>query len=109
MRDEMKTFMLAGHETSAAMMTWALYELMANQSLKEKVAHEGQAIFGQDWNAKEASFLPPREELAKLTLAEACLKVSRRHLACYELSLLFLHCFFWSIRNIHALLIQHDF
>jgi cytochrome P450 len=25
-RDEFKTFMLAGHETSASMMTWALYE-----------------------------------------------------------------------------------
>ena len=36
-RDEFKTFMLAGHETSAAMMTWALYELIQNDDLMEKV------------------------------------------------------------------------
>jgi cytochrome P450 len=36
-RDEFKTFMLAGHETSAAMMMWALFELMKNDSLMEKV------------------------------------------------------------------------
>ena len=35
--DEMKTFMLAGHETSAAMMTWAIYELLKNDELESKV------------------------------------------------------------------------
>lgn len=38
MRDEFKTFLLAGHETSAAMMTWAFYELMANQKLQSEVS-----------------------------------------------------------------------
>ena len=37
LRDEFKTFMLAGHETSAAMMTWAFYELMNDNSLMKKV------------------------------------------------------------------------
>ena len=37
MRDEFKTFILAGHETSAAMMTWALNELMANKTIMTKV------------------------------------------------------------------------
>lgn len=38
LRDEFKTFMLAGHETSAAMMTWTFYELMQNTDLTEQVS-----------------------------------------------------------------------
>ncbi len=38
LRDEFKTFMLAGHETSAAMMAWAFYELMNNNDLMRKVS-----------------------------------------------------------------------
>lgn len=37
LRDEMKTYMLAGHETSAAMMTWAFYELLQDDQLCEQV------------------------------------------------------------------------
>ena len=37
MRDELKTFMLAGHETSAAMMTWAMYEMMGSEQLMKEV------------------------------------------------------------------------
>lgn len=36
-RDEMKTFVLAGHETSASMLNWTLYELMENADLMSKV------------------------------------------------------------------------
>lgn len=76
-RDEFKTFMLAGHETSASMMTWALYELMGNESLMNQVKEEGQAVFGKktDWSLGKYE-LPPRSELANLECAEACLKVS---------------------------------
>lgn len=34
----MKTFVLAGHETSASMLNWTLYELMMNDSLMAKVS-----------------------------------------------------------------------
>ena len=37
LRDEFKTFMLAGHETSAAMMTWTFYELMKDGDLMKQV------------------------------------------------------------------------
>ncbi len=40
LRDEFKTFMLAGHETSAAMMTWTFYELMQHNQLMEQVQYE---------------------------------------------------------------------
>jgi cytochrome P450 len=38
LRDEFKTFMLAGHETSAAMMTWTFFELMKNGNITEEVS-----------------------------------------------------------------------
>ena len=78
-RDEFKTFMLAGHETSAAMMTWAFYELIGDTPLYEKVVKEGQDVFGAasiDWMKRTDSDLPARERLGDLTLSEACLKVS---------------------------------
>lgn len=76
-RDEMKTFMLAGHETSAAMMTWALYELMGNDKLMNEVAREGQEIFSKkvDWAKASVDLLPSSENLAKLGFCEATLRV----------------------------------
>lgn len=38
LRDEFKTFMLAGHETSAAMMTWTFLELIKKNELKKSVS-----------------------------------------------------------------------
>ncbi|KAK9852339.1 hypothetical protein WJX84_006329 [Apatococcus fuscideae] len=37
---EMKTFLLAGHETSAAMLTWTLLELCRNPELTQQVRQE---------------------------------------------------------------------
>jgi cytochrome P450 len=77
-RDEMKTFMLAGHETSAAMMSWTLYELMGNSELMQRVADEGDSVFGSavdDWQTANASDLPVPDDVARLVLAEASLKV----------------------------------
>jgi cytochrome P450 len=78
LRDEMKTFMLAGHETSAAMMTWAIYELMGHSDLMELIEAEGRKVFGKRLpDAVEArpTDLPSFEQLSELILSEATLKV----------------------------------
>eukprot|EP00594_Rhizosolenia_setigera_P017181 CAMPEP_0178960678 /NCGR_PEP_ID=MMETSP0789-20121207/13113_1 /TAXON_ID=3005 /ORGANISM="Rhizosolenia setigera, Strain CCMP 1694" /LENGTH=575 /DNA_ID=CAMNT_0020644085 /DNA_START=71 /DNA_END=1798 /DNA_ORIENTATION=+ len=83
LRDELKTFMLAGHETSAAMMTWAIYELVHHQDLMDMMSTEAKSVFGEtfDWCLDEVNEknLPDRvDELSKLCLSEACLKESLR-------------------------------
>jgi cytochrome P450 len=78
LRDEMKTFMLAGHETSAAMMTWAIYELMGHADLMEQIEVEGRKVFGKlmpDAVEARSTDLPSFEELSELILSEATLKV----------------------------------
>lgn len=79
-RDEFKTFMLAGHETSASMMTWAMYELIASPNLMDKMKEEGQRIFGKDadWINESSRNLPSQEKLGELQFSEACLKESLR-------------------------------
>lgn len=41
----MKTFVLAGHETSASMLNWSLYELMENEDLMSKVRFAQICLF----------------------------------------------------------------
>lgn len=45
---ELKTFLLAGHETSAAMLSWSLYELMQHPAALAAVQQEAVAAFGND-------------------------------------------------------------
>lgn len=80
-RDEMKTFMLAGHETSAAMMTWAFYELMGDPDrLLEPLLKESCTVFDSkmDWAQASAQDLPNADSLAQLTFSEATLRESLR-------------------------------
>jgi cytochrome P450 len=71
-RDEMKTFMLAGHETSAAMMTWTLYELMGNSDMQQ--VDEGESVLWCRIKNSQAWISVP-DDVARLVLAEASLKV----------------------------------
>ncbi|GLC42904.1 hypothetical protein PLESTB_001812700 [Pleodorina starrii] len=43
---EIKTFLLAGHETSAAMLTWSTYELSIAGEMADKVVSEADTAFG---------------------------------------------------------------
>ena len=83
LRDELKTFILAGHETSAAMLTWATYELSHDAEIAEIVRHESDGVFRhvgagsaanqgkeqvREWDVKD---LPRRDtELCELHYAE---------------------------------------
>jgi len=75
LRDEIKTFILAGHETSASMLTWALYELTQNPQQLEKVVEEAKTVYGHS-NRPEAQL--PVDKLGDLVYSECCLKESLR-------------------------------
>lgn len=86
LRDEIKTFLLAGHETSASMLTWSVFELSRNPETLKKLLVEGQSVFtrgariagAHDAAQFEGIPLPPRKELEKLTYTVNVLKESLR-------------------------------
>lgn len=70
---EIKTFLLAGHETSAAMLCWSLYELSQRNDLAESVRREAtDAALGQ------GGAPPARSAVEAMTFTLACLKESLR-------------------------------
>jgi cytochrome P450 len=48
LRDEVKTFLMAGHETSSMMLTWALFELARHPAIMERVIAEADATLPLD-------------------------------------------------------------
>ena len=77
--DEVKTFILAGHETSASMLAWSLYELSKNPDLLVKLREQADEVYGSPKRAVDRSSVPGREVLAaKLDYADCCLKESLR-------------------------------
>ncbi len=67
---EIKTFLLAGHETSAAMLTWTVYELARGDSKAlERVRQEARKNIGTPLR---------REEVEKMEWTLSCLKESLR-------------------------------
>jgi cytochrome P450 len=54
--DEIKTFLLAGHETSSMMLTWALLELSRHADMLARVRAEADATFA-DSNVSERAWL----------------------------------------------------
>lgn len=77
LRDEVKTFILAGHETSSMMLTWALYQLTQNPECMKKAKAEADMVF----NTPDGSF-PPFEKLEKL---EYTFNVLRETLRLYSI------------------------
>lgn len=46
LRDDLMTMLVAGHETTAAVLTWALFELSKNPEIKAKVVEEIDRVVG---------------------------------------------------------------
>eukprot|EP00043_Microstomoeca_roanoka_P004935 m.52670 g.52670 ORF g.52670 m.52670 type:complete len:548 (+) comp12727_c0_seq1:16-1659(+) len=85
LRDEIKTFIFAGHETSAAMMTWLIYELTQNPDIEAKLLQNASNVLGTGRGAgatRQEQFtnfaLPPRTELNNLTYVLNALKETLR-------------------------------
>jgi cytochrome P450 len=72
---EIKTFLLAGHETSAAMLTWTMYELSRNGAAMGRVVCEAEHVFGK----LDQGALPTRDSLASLEYSLAVAPQSGNH------------------------------
>lgn len=46
LRDDLMTMLIAGHETTAAVLTWALFSLMACPAIAQKARAEVDAVLG---------------------------------------------------------------
>jgi len=75
-RDEIKTFILAGHETSASMLTWALFELTQSEAITKKVVGEAEEVFGRGATAETP--LRASEKFGGLAFTQCCLKETLR-------------------------------
>ncbi|KZC10045.1 PREDICTED: cytochrome P450 4c3-like [Dufourea novaeangliae] len=69
-RDEVNTFMFAGHDTTATSVSWILYALGRHPQYQDKILDEYNSVAG----TKELSL----DILNKLTWLEACIKESWR-------------------------------
>ncbi len=92
-RDELKTFVLAGHETSASMLAWTLYEMHASRGDRtniDRILAEAERVYHGHCDAKgKVVSMPPRSVLAGdkekagsayrgLDYTECCLRESLR-------------------------------
>jgi cytochrome P450 len=69
-RDEVTTLLLAGHDTTAAGLTWTLYHLAANPQIQERLRAEVDGVLGQR--------SPAAEDIGHLKLLDRVVKESLR-------------------------------
>uniref|UniRef100_A0A182QPH3 Cytochrome P450 n=1 Tax=Anopheles farauti TaxID=69004 RepID=A0A182QPH3_9DIPT len=72
-REEVDTFILGGHDTTATALSWILYLLGTDPSVQERVFQEIDGIMGGD---KERH--PTLAELGEMRYLECCIKESLR-------------------------------
>ncbi len=70
-RDELKTMLFAGHETTSAMLTWTLHALMRHPDCLTRLRDAADGVF-------VGAAMPDFEALRRLEYAGACLKEALR-------------------------------
>ncbi|PRW33867.1 Cytochrome P450 [Chlorella sorokiniana] len=72
---EVKTFLLAGHETSSAMLCWSMYELSRNAGALGKVRAEAEAVYG---TSAPRDAMPDRDGVDSMEYTHSVLKEALR-------------------------------
>ncbi|XP_061509656.1 cytochrome P450 4c3 isoform X1 [Anopheles gambiae] len=72
-REEVDTFIIGGHDTTAAAMAWILYLLGAAPDIQERVIQEIDAVMGKDRDRR-----PTMAELNEMRYLECCIKEGLR-------------------------------
>jgi len=72
-RYQIITFMVAGHETTSGLLSFAIYYLLHNPSVLERACHEVDAVLGSD-----LSRMPSYEQVRKLEYVLQILKETLR-------------------------------
>ncbi|KAF1750121.1 hypothetical protein GCK72_016667 [Caenorhabditis remanei] len=75
-RQEVDTFMFAGHDTTTSSTSWACWNLAHHQDIQEKVYQEMLEVFGEDTSSDITL-----EALGKLNYCDRVLKESKRIIA----------------------------
>eukprot|EP00471_Norrisiella_sphaerica_P000810 CAMPEP_0184487964 /NCGR_PEP_ID=MMETSP0113_2-20130426/10441_1 /TAXON_ID=91329 /ORGANISM="Norrisiella sphaerica, Strain BC52" /LENGTH=657 /DNA_ID=CAMNT_0026870409 /DNA_START=370 /DNA_END=2343 /DNA_ORIENTATION=+ len=70
LRDDLMTMLIAGHETTASALTWALFELMQNEEILKKVRAEVDSVIGDR--------APTYEDITNMPLVRMCIAESLR-------------------------------
>lgn len=86
LRDDVKTILLAGHETSAALLTWATYETLRHPEIRKRIVEEAKRLFDPDRckRSTETRYglrgIPTADEVRDLVWVPAVLRETlRRH------------------------------
>ena len=75
LRDDLMTMLIAGHETTAAVLTWCLFCLAQDKKLMTEVRAEIDEVLGP---AQAEARAPTYEEIQKLELTRLCLAEALR-------------------------------
>lgn len=76
LRDDLKTMILAGHETTAAMLTWTMFEVLSNPKIAQTIREEHKTFFAK-YNVAKGEY-PLTKDLEGKKYTRACLREALR-------------------------------